>query len=106
MPPHGVRLKADGISASTTGPPRRVRLAKRLLENPGSCQGPGAPPRQVVDRALRSKDLFLFPPEPPFHLAHLASGLWFGYHAAHERAIRSEERRVGKECRSRWSPEH
>src|SRR2546428_13607318 len=23
-----------------------------------------------------------------------------------ERAIRSEERRVGKECRSRWSPDH
>ena len=21
-------------------------------------------------------------------------------------AVRSEERRVGKECRSRWSPEH
>src|ERR1044072_6088169 len=25
---------------------------------------------------------------------------------AHERASRSEERRVGKECRSRWSPYH
>src|SRR3712207_6730286 len=25
---------------------------------------------------------------------------------AHERAVRSEERRVGKECRSRWSPYH
>ena len=24
----------------------------------------------------------------------------------HERIIRSEERRVGKECRSRWSPYH
>jgi len=22
------------------------------------------------------------------------------------RAVRSEERRVGKECRSRWSPDH
>ena len=27
-------------------------------------------------------------------------------HAAEELAIRSEERRVGKECRSRWSPYH
>src|SRR5947208_6286408 len=26
--------------------------------------------------------------------------------AAVDRAIRSEERRVGKECRSRWSPYH
>ena len=25
---------------------------------------------------------------------------------AGERAMRSEERRVGKECRSRWSPYH
>ena len=24
----------------------------------------------------------------------------------HNRALRSEERRVGKECRSRWSPYH
>ena len=24
----------------------------------------------------------------------------------HEKEIRSEERRVGKECRSRWSPYH
>src|SRR3712207_9566389 len=26
--------------------------------------------------------------------------------AAYDQAIRSEERRVGKECRSRWSPYH
>ena len=26
--------------------------------------------------------------------------------ATHEMIIRSEERRVGKECRSRWSPYH
>ena len=25
---------------------------------------------------------------------------------AHNRSVRSEERRVGKECRSRWSPYH
>src|SRR2546426_10057256 len=28
------------------------------------------------------------------------------WHAAHERIGRSEERRVGKECRSRWSADH
>src|SRR3712207_9387887 len=27
-------------------------------------------------------------------------------HAEVERTVRSEERRVGKECRSRWSPYH
>src|ERR1035437_1921996 len=26
--------------------------------------------------------------------------------AKHQRMVRSEERRVGKECRSRWSPYH
>src|SRR5689334_24130971 len=31
-----------------------------------------------------------------------------GMHGRNERAVllRSEERRVGKECRSRWSPDH
>src|SRR2546430_10110402 len=27
-------------------------------------------------------------------------------HRPHHRRVRSEERRVGKECRSRWSPYH
>ena len=27
-------------------------------------------------------------------------------HAFHSHILRSEERRVGKECRSRWSPYH
>src|SRR5258708_28541161 len=27
-------------------------------------------------------------------------------HAEHRKEVRSEERRVGKECRSRWSPYH
>ena len=29
-----------------------------------------------------------------------------GFSAAFSNALRSEERRVGKECRSRWSPYH
>ena len=29
--------------------------------------------------------------------------VFFSYHPSHHR---SEERRVGKECRSRWSPDH
>src|SRR3712207_8943486 len=29
-----------------------------------------------------------------------------GLEAQHDQAVRSEERRVGKECRSRWSPYH
>src|SRR5256885_5308911 len=30
----------------------------------------------------------------------------FDHEAAAARSVRSEERRVGKECRSRWSPYH
>src|SRR5574337_2115293 len=36
--------------------------------------------------------------------AVLVHGRRNGHHALCERAARSEERRVGKECRSRWSP--
>ena len=31
---------------------------------------------------------------------------WKAYEAFNEHLLRSEERRVGKECRSRWSPYH
>ena len=32
--------------------------------------------------------------------------MWRGSEGSVEREYRSEERRVGKECRSRWSPYH
>ena len=35
----------------------------------------------------------------------IKGGLWDGQ-TLHELLTRSEERRVGKECRSRWSPYH
>ena len=35
-----------------------------------------------------------------------ALGNWFYYSVYDRQAERSEERRVGKECRSRWSPYH
>ena len=31
---------------------------------------------------------------------------WYGYDYQKKLKARSEERRVGKECRSRWSPYH
>src|ERR1043166_10183607 len=45
---------------------------------------------QHYDRDLRTKD----------PLKIIANAFWL------RRLIRSEERRVGKECRSRWSPYH
>src|SRR5258707_9903689 len=35
-----------------------------------------------------------------------AAGEFAERHEAREQCLRSEERRVGKECRSRWSPYH
>src|SRR2546421_1130234 len=37
---------------------------------------------------------------------HHAGGLVKDDHASRAEELRSEERRVGKECRSRWSPDH
>src|ERR1044071_8282194 len=34
------------------------------------------------------------------------AAMWLRAHACPNRPTRSEERRVGKECRSRWSPYH
>ena len=38
--------------------------------------------------------------------AHISKGLFFHYFISKKDTTRSEERRVGKECRSRWSPYH
>src|SRR3712207_8982535 len=52
------------------------------------------------------------PADYAVHLSRRARGLpfWFSLAVhgtdAYAEAIRSEERRVGKECRSRWSPYH
>src|SRR5437660_4887121 len=39
-------------------------------------------------------------------LAYPAGGVWKRAHLGHDLQPRSEERRVGKECRSRWSRYH
>jgi len=59
--------------------------------------------------------LFTLEPRGPFSL-HSAIGFLEGFAPAmygrgevghlHLAFVRSEERRVGKECRSRWSPYH
>ena len=42
---------------------------------------------------------------PKNEYANPAEGIWI-HKSAHIAPTRSEERRVGKECRSRWSPYH
>src|SRR3712207_7040247 len=58
-----------------------------------------------------SSDLsFVDPYDPIFHAGNAYTGMMKGA-AGNQKlgsvnGIRSEERRVGKECRSRWSPYH
>src|SRR2546422_9923599 len=66
-----------------------------LLEAPGILGGPTVP--QVAHR-IELPPLIVEP------VRHLVSD--HGAHAAVVHGVRSEERRVGKECRSRWSPYH
>src|SRR2546422_4147697 len=47
----------------------------------------------------------LEPRDPDFMVAHARVLSWAG-RTQQAMALRSEERRVGKECRSRWSPYH
>ena len=42
----------------------------------------------------------------PTEKEHKPIGLWGQRHKRYLQEHRSEERRVGKECRSRWSPYH
>src|SRR2546430_993316 len=62
---------------------------------------PGSARRKLRKRALHGLD----------QLGHLEQGADIGFvqqesHRSDQVAKRSEERRVGKECRSRWSPYH
>ena len=43
--------------------------------------------------------------EQPFHYRNKVTAA-FGFRSGRIILLRSEERRVGKECRSRWSPYH
>src|SRR5260221_1546252 len=54
---------------------------------------------------LRAADQFPFPEKKERELLSLQFDNLMGTLAVFE-TIRSEERRVGKECRSRWSPYH
>src|SRR5205823_7462808 len=54
-------------------------------------------------RAVRGLDLGFDPEHVILATVDLSSA---GYRAAEMNALRSEERRVGKECRSRWQQQH
>ena len=66
--------------------------------------------RQNVEKALCGTDALgreITPAgEENGRLVGLFYTLWLGNYFSDEGESRSEERRVGKECRSRWSPYH
>src|SRR2546430_15307161 len=75
------RVEADdGVFC---GKPMVRKLDGAIFVQHGLETVDGLGPRKVLDVAIR-----------------------FGHFPSHDYAIRSEERRVGKECRSRWSPYH
>src|SRR2546421_483298 len=78
---------SDVCSSDLAGSARRA--ARRHSRDSATAGGHGSGQQS---RAFR-----------PFHRAQRARG---PRRAAKQRADRSEERRVGKECRSRWSPYH
>ena len=59
--------------------------------------------REFIDRmeAAGINCIDLYSPDPDFR-----SNLGAALQGRREKFVRSEERRVGKECRSRWSPYH
>ena len=60
-------------------------------------------------RVAREFAQLLFEHDIPFDFMQMPGGHNPGYWTqaiGHSMSIRSEERRVGKECRSRWSPYH
>ena len=72
-------------------PPNTLPLGRRVLANSGTQER-----ARGVDSSEASKSL------PEVLATDGAMVLW----QKAQRAGRSEERRVGKECRSRWSPYH
>src|ERR1035438_5646843 len=58
--------------------------------------------RRHPDALLELRNGFVPPPGSQIKHAEIVQG--FGISRAKLQSLRSEERRVGKECRSRWSP--
>src|ERR1043166_1150659 len=85
------------VEIEVEGKGRAVGASAEFLVPKWFDKRPQLTPDQTVE-ALRCSLLIA----RELYLEHRAFDTAFGLHAA----CRSEERRVGKECRSRWSPYH
>ena len=68
---------------------RRIRTWDNCMSHTFTLEGSGHNPRSTKAHRLKNRD------EAQLMVLNRRAGL-----------LRSEERRVGKECRSRWSPYH
>jgi len=69
-------------------------------------QNAGKPVGAAIDEMAVCADLFRFFAGAARVMDGLAATEYLAGHTSFVRRDRSEERRVGKECRSRWSPYH
>src|SRR5256885_13486571 len=91
------------LAEGAVAPGRRVLVPLGRRQATGVVLGPASAVRGELRGVLRVLDEQpLLPPD----LLHLVRWAAAHYLSPLGLAIRSEERRVGKECRSRWSPYH
>ena len=81
---------------------------KRLIAGPGAyiCNECVHLCLNILDEGFDSGTKRTFEPVDTLPNPHEIRAILDQYVIGQERAKRSEERRVGKECRSRWSPYH
>ena len=72
-----------------------------LLATLASCQSCSSDYKDVDDIVVEGVETPVLLGDP-FIMLH--DGTYYAYGTHADEGIRSEERRVGKECRSRWSP--
>ena len=97
---YGIEVKRGGMACCPFHDDRHPSL--KLNEDYFYCFGCGAT-GDVIDFTARLYDL---PPKEAAEKLAQDFGLAYDSKAPIRRNYRSEERRVGKECRSRWSPYH
>ena len=98
----GIRL-AEAIGAKFLSSGMIIRAMEQETRKKYSNKGELIPSNVFYEWVLpylERKDLFKFP------LILSSIGRWMGEENQVMSLLRSEERRVGKECRSRWSPYH
>ena len=87
MPNSTVALPSSGASFDVDGKTKRLAELEHAMAEGGVWADPEK--ARVVVQEVKELKRWVEP-----------------YHALRNRLGRSEERRVGKECRSRWSPYH